>query len=132
MMPMLQDPHRNALRLLSDRMVSKGFGDYLLSERFSRFCRKNDIYDIWSGLLTESGDRPDLYGSDMIRHAFFLLLQHIFRVRNAEFPRILAGILANYAEKPPDPSFLSDIKQDVTRLGYAANDLDDAFSALSG
>jgi hypothetical protein len=130
MRPMLQDPNRPVLRLLSDRMIREGFGDYLLSEQFSRFCRRYDIYEIWSGLLTNSGDRPELYGSDTIRNAFFRLQQHIFRGRNAEFPRILAGLLADYARKPLDPSFVSAIKQDLIQLGYTANDVDNTFSVV--
>jgi len=126
------DPHREVLRLLSDRMVREGgFGDYLLSEQFSRFCKNYDIYEIWSGLLTNAGDRPDLYGIDTTRNAFFLLLQHILRGRSAEFPRILAGLLADYAKKPLDPLFVSAIRQDLTRLGYTPDDVDDTFSAVS-
>ena len=132
MIPMPADPHREVLRLLSDRMVREGgFGDYLLSEQFSRFCREYDIYELWSGFLTNAGDRPDLYGSDMIRNAFFPLLQHLYQWRKSEFPRILAGILADYAKKPPGPMCVPAIRQDLIRLGYTSNDVDDTFSAVN-
>ncbi|HVP96067.1 hypothetical protein [Methanoregula sp.] len=127
-MAMPQDPHRHAIRLLSDQMIREGLGDYLLSEQFSRFCRKYDIYEIWTGLLGASLDRPDLYGPDILGNAVSLLLQHIYRGRNAEFPRILAGLLADYTKKPLNPLFVSTIKRDLIQLGYNEIDVDNTFS----
>jgi hypothetical protein len=123
---------QKALRLISDRMIRQGMGNYLVSGKFSRFCREHDIADIWGGLLGLSDGKPELYGSDVIRNAFFLLLEHIYRGRRAELPKIIAGILADYEKKTPDASFVPAIKQDLIYLGYSMEDVDDSFKTMSG
>src|SRR5208337_3598244 len=115
---MPQDPHK-ALRLIADHMIRQAIGDYLVSGKFSRFCREHDIAEIWGGLLGSTDGKPEVYGSDVIRNAFFLLLEHIYRVRKEELPKCGAGICRNYAKKSPDPSFVPAIKQDLIQLGYS-------------
>jgi hypothetical protein len=122
---------QQALRRISDHMILQGMGDYLVSEKFSRFCREHEVYEIWGGFLGASGDRPELYGSDKIKNAFFLLLQHICQIRKAEFPKIIAGILADSTKKTADPSFVPTIKQDLIHLGYSIEDVEDSFRTMS-
>jgi hypothetical protein len=128
---MPQDPHK-ALRLIADHMIRRGMGDYLVSVKFSRFCREHDIAEIWGGLLGSTDGKPELYGSDVIRDAFLLLLEHIYRGRRAELPGIIASILADYAKKMPDPSFIPAIKQDLILLGYSMDDVEDSFKTMCG
>ncbi len=128
---MAQDPQKT-LMLISDHMIRQGMGDYLASGKFSRFCKEHDIAEIWAGLLGSSDGKPELYGSDVVRDAFFLLLQHIYRGRRVELPKIIAGILADYAKKTADPSLVPAIKQDLVLLGYSMEDVEDSFKTMSG
>src|SRR5208337_2846618 len=109
---MPQDPHK-ALRLIADHMIRQAIGDYLVSGKFSRFCREHDIAEIWGGLLGSTDGKPELYGSDVIRNAFFVVLVHICRVRKEEFPKVVAGTRTHKKKRPPDPSFVPAIKQDL-------------------
>jgi hypothetical protein len=126
-MSMPHDPDP-VLRLLSDHMIREGTGDYLLSGKFRRFCRKHNLSEIWGGLLGSSGDRPELYGNDMVRNALFQLMQHIYRGRKADLPKILAGLLVDYGKNPSCSSFVPAIQQDLIDLGYSREDVEDAFS----
>jgi hypothetical protein len=127
---MAQDPYK-ALRLISDHMIRHGMGDYLVSGKFSRFCREHDIAEIWGGLLGSTDGRPELYGNDVTRNAFFLLLEHIYRGRREELPKIIAGILADYAKNTPDSSFVPAIKQDLIHLGYSIEYVEDSFKTIN-
>jgi len=113
---------RGKIRQLSDHIVDMNNGSFLLSERFSRFCREYGIDEIWGGLLTSAEDRPDLYGDGIVRHAFSRLLEHICRERRPEFLRIISGLLALLPETPCNPQDLRIIKQDLLGLGYSPYD----------
>ena len=128
---MPQDPQQ-ALRHLSDRMIREGIGNYLLSGQFLRFCSDHDLSEIWGGLLRDSADRPEVYGSDTVRNALFRLLEHIYHGRKVEFPRIFADLLADYAKKPSDLLFVPAVKQDLIKLGYSREEVEESFSITGG
>jgi len=102
--------------------------NYLLSEKFSRFCKKHNLYEIWGGLVASLDGKPDLYGNDRTDYAFFLLLQHIYYVRRDKLLKILADLLADYAKKPLPLPVVRMIKQDLLHLGYSRNEVKDTFS----
>jgi hypothetical protein len=118
---------RKILRLLSDHILEPEIGNYLLSEQFTRFCAAQDIEDIWSASLALSRDKPQLYGGDVAKNAFFEVLQHIYHSRKNEFPTILSALLADVSGKHPAPSSVSQIQEDLIRLGYSREDVEKAF-----
>jgi len=123
---MPQDP-KKTIRLLSDHIFRLNISTYLLSEQFTRFCREQDIDDMWEGLLRLSNDSPDLYDSDVAKNAFSLLLEQIYRMRKDEFPGILAGLLADFSGAVPSPFIFRTIKGDLIQLGYPGKDMEDIF-----
>jgi hypothetical protein len=118
------------IRQLSDHIVTPDFEDYLLSEQFTRFCREHDIEDIWEEELDMSREKPYLYGGDTIHEAFFWTLQHLYQKKKDEFPRILAGFLADFSGSYPVPSFFYEISEDLIRLGYSKKEVEDKFSKI--
>jgi len=124
---MPQDP-RKTISQLSDHIVQLGIVDYLLSGQFTRFCREHDIDDAWSEALGFSSDKPELYGDNVAKNAFLLLLRHLFLNRRDEFPEIVAGLLSDFSRQYQGPSFASGILQDLTLLGYSRCDMESLFS----
>ena len=120
---------RRGIRQLSDDVLSLGIDNYLVSEQFAAFCRNHGIYEIWTGIRGLSRDKPELYGRDVLDNAFFLLLQHIYRARNAEFLGFLTDLLADYSGVPLNPSFFLAIQNDLIILGYSRKDVETHFSS---
>jgi hypothetical protein len=105
-------------------------GNYLLSDHFSLFCREHNLSEIWDGLLGFSRDKPELYGGDIIRDAFFQLLQHICRGRRKEFLEILIGLLADYSKISLKSNLVPTIKQDLIRPGYSLKEVEVMISTM--
>jgi len=124
---MPQDPRKTISRL-SDHIVLTGTVDYLLSDRFTRFCRERDIGDSWTEAMEYSRDKPDLYGSAVVKNAFLMLLRHLSMSRADEFPSLVAGLLADCYREYPGPAFVEDIILDLTLLGYSRSDMETMFS----
>lgn len=113
-------------RRLSNHILERNGGDFLLSDQFSHFCRKYEIYEIWSGLLASAMDRPDLYGDEITRSALGHLLEHIARERRAEFPGILREMLTFFAKKTCYPSYFFAVKQDLLNLGFTPDEAENS------
>jgi len=116
---------KERVRQLSNHIMDMNNGSFLLSEQFSRFCREYEIDELWGGLLTSAEDRPDLYGDEIIRHAFSRLLEHIYLKRRPEFLRILRGLLALFPKNSCTPSLFPTVKQDLLGLGYSREDTEE-------
>jgi len=123
---MPQNP-KKTIRLLSDHIFRLNISNYLLSEQFARFCREQNIDDMWEGLLRLSNDSPDLYDSDVAKNAFSMMLEQIYHVRKDEFLGILAGLLTDFAGAVPSPFIFRTIKGDLIQLGYPGKDVEDKF-----
>ncbi len=121
---------QQTIRLLSNHIIRQGMGNYLLSDHFSRFCREHNLAEIWEGLLGSSRDKPELYGDDVMRDAFFHLLQHIYRGRREKFLEILVALLADYSKISLDSNLVPTIKQDLIRLGYPLKEVEDMVSTM--
>ena len=117
---------RKILRQLSDHILETGIGNYLLSEQFTLFCVAHDIEDIWSAALELSRDKPQLYGGDVAKNAFFEVVQHIHHSRKNEFPNIITALLADVSGKHTAPTSVSEIQEDLIRLGYSWEELENA------
>jgi len=130
--PPLPQGTRTSLRHLAENILRLGIRNYLASPDFLRFCRDHRVDDVWGGLMSLYRDQPELYGGDTIRRAFFVLLQHVYRSRNAEFLPILSELLTDYAGTPLNPSFFLSILQDLLKLGYTKKDVETAFSIIPG
>ena len=98
---------------------TRGYRELPVIRTILRFWQDHDLSEIWGGLLRDSADRPEVYGSDTVRNALFRLLEHIYHGRKVEFPRIFADLLADYAKKPSDLLFVPAVKQDLIKLGYS-------------
>ncbi len=120
---------RRVIRQLSDDVLSLGIDNYLASEQFAAFCRIHGIYEIWTGIRGLSRDKPELYGSEVVDNAFFLLLRHIYSSRNAEFLGFLTDLLADYSGVPLNPSFFLAIQDDLILIGYSRKDVETNFSS---
>jgi hypothetical protein len=124
---MAQDSQKT-IRQLSDHILTLDIGDYLVSEQFTRFCRKHDIDDIWTEELDMSREKPYLYGGDTVKKAFFWTLQHLYQKKKDEFPGILAGLLTDFSGRYPGPSIFHEISEDLIRLGYSKKDVENKFA----
>jgi hypothetical protein len=122
---------RKILRQLSDHILETGIGNYLLSEQFTRFCAAHGIEDIWSAALELSRDKPQLYGGEVAKNAFFEVVQHIYHCRKNEFPKIIASLKVDISGKHPAPSSVVRIQEDLNRLGYSRKDVENAFTSLT-
>ena len=126
----MQKTQKKIIGRIAVQMFSVPVGQYLLSEKFSRFCRQEDLDDVWSESLDLSRDRPDLYGDAVIKNAFAEFLYHIFYRRPEEFPalffRFLSGFSPDIARQLP----LDDLKNDLRDLGYPAESLETIFSGI--
>ena len=74
---MPQDTEKPIKRLTA-RLFTLTFGNYLVSENFSSFCRQYDLEDIWKEYRILSRDRPELYGIFVIKNAFVLFFRTYF------------------------------------------------------
>ena len=124
---MQQDP-RKTISHLSDHILQPGMAEYLQSQQFARFCREHDLEDVWNEALGYSGDNPALYGDAVVKHAFRMLVRHLYRSRMEEFPELLAGLLADFFGNYPGPAFVSRILDDLDGLGYTRKYMEAMFS----
>jgi hypothetical protein len=104
------------------------FEDYLSSESFALFRREHDLDDNWKEYLQISRDKPELYGSAVIKNAFVLFLSHIFRSRPEEFPALITRLLIDFSLGISREFPVDDLKKDLRLLGYSAEEIDHAFS----
>ena len=105
-------------------------GQHLLSEKFSRFCRQEDLDGGRSESRDLSRDRPDLNGDAVIKNAFAELLSliHYWRPEKvpALFVRFLSGFSPDIARQLP----LEDLKKDLREPGYPAAPPEKIFSGM--
>ncbi|MDD1696290.1 MAG: hypothetical protein LUQ54_05270, partial [Methanoregula sp.] len=73
-------------------------------------------------------DKPDLYGGDVAKNAFFMFLLHVYNSRKEDFPKIIASLLNCFPGRYQSPPVLSAIKDDLIRLGYPEKEVETAFS----
>jgi len=118
---------RKILRQLSDHILELETRNYLASGQFTRFCTAHEIEDTWSAGLELSRDKPQLYGRDVEKNAFFEFLQHIHHSRKNEFPKIITELLTDVSGKHPAPTSVFRIQEDLIRLGYSREDVEKAF-----
>ena len=123
---------REGIRQLSGHIMDMDNGKFLVSEQFSRFCREHQIDEMWGGLLTSAGDRPDLYGDEIIRHALFRLLEHICHKRRSEFLSILHGLLLLLQKNSCNPSLFPAVRQDLIGLGYSPEEAEECLPGETG
>jgi len=126
----MQKTQKKIIGLIVERLFSFPVGSYLSSENFSRFCRQEDLNDVWSESLDLSRDRPDLYGDSVIRNALVEFLYHIFYRRPEDFPALFVRFLAGFSPDIARPLLLEDLKKDLQDLGYPAESLEKIFSVL--
>jgi hypothetical protein len=126
----MQKTQKKIIGRIAVRLFTFPVGPYLSSENFSRFCRQEDINDVWSESLDLSRDRPDLYGDSVIKNAFEEFLYHIFYRRPDEFPALFVRVLTGFSETISRPLPLDDLKKDLNELGYPAEDLNVKFAVL--
>jgi hypothetical protein len=126
----MQKTQKKIIGLIVERLFSFPVGSYLSSENFSRFCRQEDLNDVWSESLDLSRDRPDLYGDSVIRNALVEFLYHIFYRRPEDFPALFVRFLAGFSPGIARPLPLEDLKKDLQDLGYPAESLEKIFSVL--
>jgi hypothetical protein len=103
---------------------------YLSSEQFFRFCREEELEDVWQESLQRSRDRPDLYGDSVIKNAFILFLTRAFHSWPGEFLPAFIRFLAGFSRVTTRPLPLADLKRDLAGLGFPAMDLEKTFSVL--
>ncbi len=116
------------IRELTARLWAFPIEDYLTSEQFLLFCRERDLGDAWSEYLELSRDKPDLYGSSVIKNAFVLFLHHIFHSRQKEFPALFALLLKDFSQGISCVLPLDDLKSDLMLLGYSDREIETEFS----
>jgi hypothetical protein len=119
---------KKTLKRLAARLFTLPVEDYLMSEKFSEFCRKYDLYDAWTEYLVLSRDIPDLYGSAVTKNAFVLFLHHIFHRRPEEFPELLSLFLIDFSFEISCKLPFEDLKKDLLQLGYSESETDKTFS----
>lgn len=124
----MQQDLRTTISRLSDHTLAPGMIDYLQSTQFTRFCREHDIEDVWTEALEYSRDIPDLYGDVVVKHAFLMLVRHLYRSRIEDFPAILADLLADFFPEYPGPGYISGILDDLAGLGYTRKYMEALFS----
>ncbi|MFA5268837.1 MAG: hypothetical protein WC379_12775 [Methanoregula sp.] len=127
----MQRTQKKIVGRIAERLFSFPVGYHLSSENFSRFCRREDLDDVWGESLDLSRDRPDLYGDSVIRNAFAEFLYHIFYRRPEKFPALFVRFLAGLSHEIARPLPLDDLKKDLRDLGYPAESLEKIFSVLS-
>jgi len=116
------------IRELTAKLWAFPIEDYLSSENFLLFCREQDLGDAWSEYLELSRDKPDLYGSTVIKNAFVLFLHHIFHSRQKEFPALFARLLMDFSREISCVLPLDDLKSNLALLGYSDEEIKIAFS----
>lgn len=126
----MQKTQKKIIGRIAERLFSFPVGPYLSSENFSRFCRREDLDDIWSESLALSRDRPDLFGDSVIKNAFAEFLYHIFYRRPEEFPVLFVRFLSGLSPEIGRHLSLADLKNDLTDLGYPAESLVKIFSVM--
>jgi hypothetical protein len=126
----MQKTQKKVIGRITVRLFSFPMGPYLSSENFSRFCRREDLDDIWSESLDLSRDRPDLYGDSVIRNAFTEFLYHIFYRQPEEFPALFVRFLIGFSHEIARQLPLDDLKKDLRDLGYPAKSLETTFSII--
>jgi hypothetical protein len=127
---MAQNPKRIIGRM-AVRLFSLPVDEYLVSEGFLRFLLESDLDDIWKESLDLSRDRPDLYGSDVMKNALVEFLYHAFYRRPEEFPVLFSRFLAGFSQKTRLVP-LQDLKKDLQDLGYPAEGLEKVFPDMTG
>jgi hypothetical protein len=118
------------IRRMAARIFALSPEGYLSSEQFSRFCREQELDDVWKESLQRSRDRPELYGDAVIKNAFVLFLYQSFHSWPGEFLPAFIRFLTVFSQETSGPLPLGDLKLDLTELGYPAADLEKQFSVL--
>lgn len=126
---MPRDTEKILIRLAA-QMFTLPIEDYLLSEKFSVFCRKHDLCDVWNEYLALSRDKPDLYGSAVTKYAFVLFLHHIFHSRQDEFLKLFGLFLADFSQELSCKVPFDDLKKELMKLGYPEIGTENAFSTV--
>ena len=126
---MQKNPER-IIAVMAARLSSFPVGDYLLSEGFSAFLREHDLEEAWSAAIDSSRDRPNLYGTEVMTHAFAGFLQHVFHRQPEDFPEFFIGFLTGFSCTADRPLPLHGIRRDLADLGFPGPDLEKKLSAL--
>jgi len=116
------------LKRLAAQLFALPVEDYLMSEKFSDFCRRHDLCDAWKEYLVLSRDKPDLYGSAVTKNAFVLFLHHVFHSRQKEFPQLFSLFLIDFSQGISCVVPFNDLKRDLMALGYSEPEIDTTFS----
>lgn len=111
---------RKTIQQLSGHLLTLDVVEYLESERFFRFCKEHDIDDIWMECLDFSRDKPNLFGDEVAKNAFLMLLQHTFNSKKDEFLKIIANLLKELPGMCPNPLFFPGIKK-IDPAGFPAS-----------
>jgi hypothetical protein len=126
----MNDDTNQIIKGLATRLWALPIEDYLASEDFLRFCRKHDLGDAWGEYLELSRDRPDLYGSSVIKNAFFLFLYHLFHKKPAEFLSLFASLLTDFSRGISHDLPVDDIRSSLLLMGYPEDMIDHALSII--
>ena len=119
---------KHTLKRLAAQLFALPVEDYLMSEKFSDFCRKHDLCDAWNEYLVLSRDTPELYGSAVTKNAFVLFLHHVFHSRQKEFPELFSLFLIDFSKGISCVLPFDDLKRDMMELGFAELEIDNTFS----
>ena len=119
---------KKILKRLAARLFTLPLEEYLMSEKFSEFCRNYDLCDAWKEYLVLSQDTPELYGSAVTKNAFVLFLHHIFHRRPEEFPELFSLFLIDFSQGVSCVLPFDDLKKDLLQLGYPEREIDNALS----
>lgn len=126
----MSDDAKQTMKELTTTLWALPLGDYLVSGDFSRFCRQNDLYDAWREYLRFSQDRPDLYGSSVLKNAFTLFLYHIYNTRKEIFPSLFTRMMAEFSRTISCSLPVDDLKRSLLLLGYPEIETDHALFSL--
>jgi len=127
----MSDNVKQIIKHLTEQLWALPFREYLASEDFSRFCREHDLVDVWAGILDLSQSIPNLYGDMGIKHAFVLLLHHIYLGRQKEFPEMFTCLVAGFSREISSPLPLDNLKKDLVLLGYSEQEIEHEFSGMN-
>jgi hypothetical protein len=127
----MSEDAKQIIKHLTEQLWALQFRDYLVSEDFPRFCREYDLVDAWGGTLDLSRNIPNLYGGMEMKNAFVLLLLHIYRSRQKEFPALFTRLLTDFSHGISYPLPLDDMKKDLVLLGYSAHEIEQELSGMN-
>jgi hypothetical protein len=128
----MQQDEEKIIREITGRLWSSPFEVYLSSEAFHRYCREHDLDDQWREVMEFSLDIPTLYGSAVIKNAFFHFLRHSLHSRPREFPALLEHLMRDFCSGKSCDLPVDELRMDLVHLGYPGPEIPLGFSSRPG